>query len=166
MESTDVAAVLQEAGDADSRARTRSQVWVEYNIIPYTSTSITLLHLCQEYHDHYIVISSNGRMGRLGGGSFMLGFGWGTVCGYHIFSIFFFFMLLVIVLSWLVHDGLLCLFNCSFFAFFVCDPFNKALLVHGNCCVCCVKLFEKSGSWLLLCRFPWKGESALISITL
>ena len=49
----------------------------EYNIIPYTSTPITLPHLCQEYHDHCIVISSNGEMGRLAGGSFMLGFGWG-----------------------------------------------------------------------------------------
>ena len=30
-------------------------------------------------------------MGRLRGGSFMLGFGWGTVGGYHIFSIVFSF---------------------------------------------------------------------------
>ena len=29
MESVNVAGVLQEAGDADSRARTRSQVYVE-----------------------------------------------------------------------------------------------------------------------------------------
>ena len=50
-----------------------------YNIIPYTSTPVTLPHLCQEYHDHCIVISGNGGMERLGGGgsSFMLGFGWG-----------------------------------------------------------------------------------------
>ena len=77
MESMDVACALQEAGDADSRAHTRSQVWVEYNIIPYTSTSITLPHLCQGHHGHCIVTSSDGGMGRLGGGSFILGFGWG-----------------------------------------------------------------------------------------
>ena len=43
-----------------------------------------------------------------------------------IFFLFFFsvFVLLLIVLSWLVHDSLLCLFNCSFFAFFVSGPFN------------------------------------------
>ena len=59
----DVAGVLQEAGNPDSRARTRSQV--EYNIIPYTSTSITLPHLCQGYHGHYIVISSNWGNGKV-----------------------------------------------------------------------------------------------------
>ena len=32
MVSMDVAGVLQEAGDAYSRARTRSQVWVEINL--------------------------------------------------------------------------------------------------------------------------------------
>ena len=74
-----MAGVLQGAEDADSRAHTRSQVCVEYNIIPYTSTSITLSHLCQRYHRHCIVTLSDGEMGRLGGvggGSFMLEFGW------------------------------------------------------------------------------------------
>ena len=47
------------------------------NIIPYTSTSITLPHLCQGDHGHCIVTSSDGGMGRLGGGSYMLGFVWG-----------------------------------------------------------------------------------------
>ena len=42
MESMDVAGVLQEAGDAGSRAYTRSQVYVEYFIILYTSTSIRM----------------------------------------------------------------------------------------------------------------------------
>ena len=43
-----------------------------------------------------------------------------------IFFLFFFsvFVLLLIVVSWLVHDSLLCLFNCSFFGFFVSGPFN------------------------------------------
>ena len=42
------------------RACTRSQVWVKYNIIPYTSTSIKLPHLCQGYHSHCIATSSDG----------------------------------------------------------------------------------------------------------
>ena len=124
MESMDVAGVLQKAGDADSRASSRSQVWVEYNIIIYTSTSIILPHLCQGYHGQCIVTSSDRGMGQSGAGSFILGFGWGTKGGYHIFSFFvFIFVLLLIVLSWLVHDRL-CLFHCSFLAFFVSGPFN------------------------------------------
>ena len=34
------------------------------------------------------------------------------------------FVLLLIVLSWLVHDSLLCLFHCFFFAFFISGAFN------------------------------------------
>ena len=41
---------------------------------------------------------------------------------------------------------------CACFFFFVClfvfflsGPLNQELLVHRNCCVCCVKLFQKSG---------------------
>ena len=102
---------LQEAGDADSRACTRSQVWLEYNI-PYISTSITLPHLYQRYHDHCIVISSNEGMGAFGGRSFMLGFGWGDRSWVSYFFYFFFFfyvfVLLVIFLSWLVDDSSLC----------------------------------------------------------
>ena len=56
MESINVAGVLQEAWDADSRAHTRSQVYVEYFIIPYTSTFIRLSHLYQEFCVHCIVI--------------------------------------------------------------------------------------------------------------
>ena len=32
------------------------------------------------------------------------------------------------------------------------------LLLHQNCCVCFVKLFQKSGFWSLLCEFPWKKK--------
>ena len=50
------------------------------SIIPYTSASITLPHLCQGSHGHCIVTSSDGGSERLGlgvgGGLFMLGFGW------------------------------------------------------------------------------------------
>ena len=62
--------------------------------------------------------------GKVGGGSFMLGFGWGDGVGITVFLFFVVFVLLLIVLSWLVHDSLLCLFHCSFFAFFVSGPFN------------------------------------------
>ena len=51
-----MAGVLQEAGDAESRARTRSQVYVEYFTIPYTSTFIRLSHLYQEFYVHFIII--------------------------------------------------------------------------------------------------------------
>ena len=34
------------------------------------------------------------------------------------------FVLLLIALSWLVHDSFCCLFHCSFFAFFISGPFN------------------------------------------
>ena len=54
MESMHVAGVLQEAGDADLRVHTRSQVLVEYSIIRYTSVSIALPYMCQGYHGHCI----------------------------------------------------------------------------------------------------------------
>ena len=56
-----------------------------------------------------LLLQVMGGMGRLGGGSFMLGFGWGTRSGYDIFSIssFSVFVLLLIVLSLLVYDSLL-----------------------------------------------------------
>ena len=60
MELINVANVLQEAGDADSKAHTRSQVEVEYFIIPYTSTFIRLSHLCQEFYVHSFIIIKGG----------------------------------------------------------------------------------------------------------
>ena len=63
-----MAGVLQEAGDADSRARTRSQVSVEYFIIPYTSTFIRLSHLYQEFCVQCIIIlNDGGKWDRWGG---------------------------------------------------------------------------------------------------
>ena len=59
--------------------------------------------------------------GKVGGGSFMLGFGWGDTGS---ISFFYFLLFLLIVLSGLVPDSLLCLFPWSFFAFFVSGPFN------------------------------------------
>ena len=124
MDSMDVAGVLQEAGDTDSRAHTRSEVWVEYNIIPWTSTSIPLPYFCQGYNVTVFLLQVMGGMGRLGVVYLCYGLGGGTGGGYHSFSIFCsVLMLLLIVLSWLVHDSL-CLFPCSFFAFFVSGPFN------------------------------------------
>ena len=63
MESINMAGVLQEAGDADPRAHTRSQVLVEYFIIPYTSAFIKFSHLYQDFCVHCIVIMNDGGMG-------------------------------------------------------------------------------------------------------
>ena len=122
-----MAGVLQEAGDGDSRAGTRSQVQVEYIIMLYTSISIRLLHLCQGSHAHYVITTYDRWMGRLRGDSFILGFEWqGTESGYHSFSIFCsVFALLVIVLPW---------------------------LVHGSCCVSCIVSFLLSLSLVPLIR--------------
>ena len=86
MESINVACVLQEVGNAESRACTRSQVYVEYFIIPYTSTLIRLSQLYQEFYVHYIIINDwkydrwTGGVGGGGGGMLALyqGFGWGA----------------------------------------------------------------------------------------
>ena len=105
---------------------TRSQVWVEYNIIPYTSTPITLPYLCQGYHGHCIITSSDGGDGKVGAGSFMLRFGEDSEDREWVsyFLNFCSVFVLLLILSWLVHDSLLCLFHCSFFAFFDSGPFN------------------------------------------
>ena len=63
MELINVGGVLQEAGDADSRAGTISQVLVEYFIFPQTSTFIRLSHFYQEFCVHCIVIINDGGMG-------------------------------------------------------------------------------------------------------
>ena len=63
MESINLAGALQEAVDADSRTCIRSQVQVEYFIIPYTSLFIRLSHLYQECYIHCIVFTNDGVMG-------------------------------------------------------------------------------------------------------
>ena len=60
MESINVAGVWQEAGDADSRVHTRSQVYAQYLIIHYTSTFTRLSHWYQEFCPHCIVIINGG----------------------------------------------------------------------------------------------------------
>ena len=60
MEPIDVVGVLQEERDADSRAHTISQMEVENTIIPYTSMSIRLPHLCQGYYDYCLVNTYDG----------------------------------------------------------------------------------------------------------
>ena len=66
-----------------------------------TFPHLTLPHFCQGYHDHCIVTSSDGGMGRLGGGSFILGFGWGDRGWVYFFYFLFCFCAVV---------------NCSFMA--------------------------------------------------
>ena len=63
MELINVGGVLQEAGDADSRAGTMSQVQVEYFIFPQTSTFIRSSHFYQEFCVHCIVIINDEGMG-------------------------------------------------------------------------------------------------------
>ena len=84
MESINLAGVFQEAGDADSRARTRSEVSVEYLIFPYTSTFIRLSHLYQEFCVHCIVIVNDGRMGWVGVVDSHQGVGRGTRGGFYL----------------------------------------------------------------------------------
>ena len=61
MESINVAGVLKEAGDADSRAHTKSQV---YFIICYTSIFIRLSHLYRQFHVHCVAAINDGGWGR------------------------------------------------------------------------------------------------------
>ena len=61
---------------------------------------------------------------------------------------------------------LLSLFLCSFLALFVSCPLYFALAVHRNCSGCCLKLFQMSDFWSLLCGFPQKREIVLILIAL
>ena len=63
MKLINVVDVLQEAGDADSRAGTMSQVQVEYFIFPQTSTFIRSSHFYQEFCVHCIVIINDEGMG-------------------------------------------------------------------------------------------------------
>ena len=74
--------------------------------------------------------------------------------GQHCFFIFpSAFVLLLIVLSWWVHDSSCACSIVSFFAFSFSDPFNWVLLVHGKCCFF-LKQFQKSGFRSLVCGFP------------
>ena len=105
---------------------TRSQVKVEYFIIPYTSTSTRLPDLCQGYHDDFVVTANDGGMKMLGGGSFMLGLwlgekGW---VSYFFYFFLFFFLLLLNVLSRVVHDSCCVRIFVLCFPFFVPGPFN------------------------------------------
>ena len=63
IELVNVAWVLQEPGNVGSKDCTRSQVKVDYFLIPYTSIFIRLSHLYKECHVHFIVITNDGEMG-------------------------------------------------------------------------------------------------------
>ena len=54
---------MHEAGDAESRAGTKSQRQVEYFISLYTSTFIRLSHFYHEFCVHFITIMNGGGMG-------------------------------------------------------------------------------------------------------
>ena len=55
-----MAGVLKEAGDPDSRAHTKSQV---YFTNCYISIFIRLSHLYRQFHVHCVVVINDGRMG-------------------------------------------------------------------------------------------------------
>ena len=63
IELLNVAWVLQEPEDVGSKDCTRSQVKVDYLMIPYTYIFIRLSHLYQECHVRFIVIRNNGETG-------------------------------------------------------------------------------------------------------
>ena len=62
----DLAGVLQEGENGDTRAGMRSQLQVGYFIIPDISTSIILPHLSQIYHDHFVVAANDAGNGKIG----------------------------------------------------------------------------------------------------
>ena len=113
--------------------------------ISYTSMSIRLPHLCQEYHSH-CVTTANDRVGWEGWRWLIYVGVWEEGEGVGI-TLFLLFVLLLCCCWLLFHDWcmMVVVFVSLFlFAFFVSGPFNYMLLVQRNCCVCSVKLFQKS----------------------
>ena len=75
------------------------------------------------------------------------GQGVGTILQFLFHSCPFVFCCLTFSVSlcwWLEHNGCYVCFFVFFLIFFVSDPFIQELLGQRNCCVCCVKLFQKS----------------------
>ena len=142
MESMDVAGVLQEAGDAGSRAYTRSQVYVEYFIILYTSTSINV-HLSQGCHDHGVATANDAGDGANECDWFILGFRWeNRRGGYNNFSVFGLFLIafwwlvmVAVFVSLLLFLSLICLIRCYMETIVLCKNISTAQI------------------WSLLCGF-------------
>ena len=102
----------------------------------------------------------------MGGGSFMLGFGGGTMWVPYFYIFCSIFVLLLIVLSWLVHDSC-CIFLSLFFTFFLSGLFNKVSLVPRSCCVCFVKIILKVRFLITTLWISFKkGECLYIKIRL
>ena len=143
MESMNVTGVLQEWVNADSRAATRSQVLVEYFIIPYTSTFIRFSHL---YHEFYV----NVRMGYTRGGWFILEYGWRDrewACHLPLFY------------KWLqCHSCCVCFFVCLLL-FFCLFPFFLGVTGAWEFLCLSFKAIYKVIIWSLFCGFPLKKES-------
>ena len=153
IELLSVAWILQETGDAGSMACTRSQVKVDYFIIPYTPRFIRLYYLICTRNVIPIILQlqMTRRWDRSGDGWLKLGFRWrwqglGIIlsivfpCAFLIFSLTF----SVPWHRWLEHDGCcLCFFAFNFFFFFTSSPFNLQLRVHRNYFVCSSKYFRR-----------------------
>ena len=99
-----MACVLQEAGDADSRAHTRSQMYVEYFIIPYACTLIRLSHFYQEFCAHSVFIMNDG----WGMVDLYQGVGGGTGSGYYLIACFFCFIFICAFVFWSLMSCLFC----------------------------------------------------------
>ena len=67
IELLNVAWMLQEPGHVGSKECTRSQVKIDYFMIPYTSIFIRLSHFYQECYVHFIVITNDGEMALIRG---------------------------------------------------------------------------------------------------
>ena len=125
MESVNVAGVLHE-----SISCTRSQVSVDYFIIPYTFTFNRLSHLYQESHAHCVVIRNDGRIWKVEVVDFLGGAGGGgqglgiiielLTCAF----VFCFITFSVPLRRWLEHNGCCVCFYVFFFIFFVSGPFH------------------------------------------
>ena len=128
---------MQQAGDADSRARTRSQVQFDYFSIPYTSTFIRLSHL----YLFIILLQTMGLWDRLGRWWIYIR----VWVGRQALGIILQFMFLssaftvcclafsVPLFSWLEHDGCcVCLFVFPSFFSLSLVPLTRSYHNHGQ----------------------------------
>ena len=138
MDAINVAAVFQEARDADLRFHTRSQVQVDYFIIPYIPTFIRLSHLYQEFYFHCIaIIIDRGWIEGVVGLYQHVGEGtWGE---HHLMILGFFYLSI-----------------CHLFSDVLCFFFKW--LEHDSCCVCFFVYYLFSFSLVRFTRSYWSIE--------
>ena len=113
----------REAADADSSTPTKSQVSVDYFIIPYTLHLLHCLMCIRNAMSIVLLLETMKGMGYLGDGPFLLGCGWedrGCVSSYSFlgfFRVLLYFVFLFPSRFWLVHgDCCVCFFVFSLFS--------------------------------------------------